>query len=663
MILKQETTFEMDSTYSYKPLDRDRMEIRLLQILDRRDPLKLRCCLIHASLLAAPRYEALSYTWRAPARIDQNPATAEDISDTVLHMEVNGKVLTVFDNLHRALIELSSYHRGYLWVDAICINQGDVKERENQVGLMGRIFSEAVRVVAWLGPRSSCSPFAIDFLRALAECYEEGKCPTWVLETTEGSSSLEIWTGLFNLVNRDWWRRAWIIQEYILGKDVVFLCGKDSFDAKILEQAFGILHNCWPALFATSTVNGIAQGGFNARLLDPIWNLISLRNRLRRPELPPVHPLIHLSLTRGAHATDPRDRLFAQYGIIGKRVTEFCPPNYSLSHMDVLAIFFQNYVRSTQDLSILCHAGMDGKTQLERVWPTWLPRWASDRHVYPFFCDWTGRQDTWPTFNACGKMMTPSLEIDSDKLLRCNGIIADELDGVQFDPWCKQAWEDTQGRQSASTRNIYGGPESTFEALWRTLVADTNRNFYTGSLVPCPQEATTNFGALFAGKCHEYNRLLDTQEVSQGGLPTSPVLGYSNIARRWHGMRELKLGGLRLRDVIPLKGALPMSGEVFEDGSRRLARDWENFEGSHGQVFYRRRIFTTQQGRLGVGSRSLKPGDKVCILWGCPVPLLLRRNGARFQLVGDAYVHGIMHGESISEGNYGEFDSIIFNLE
>lgn len=141
-------------------------------------------------------------------------------------------------------------------------------------------FSGAAHVLTWLGPPSSCSSSTIAFLRALAKSHEDGNCPSWVSQITKGPRSMETCTGLFILVKRDWWRRAWIIQEHILGQNVVFICGGDHFDAEILERAFGVLHNCWAALFAMSTVNGIAQG-FNARLLDPILNLISLRNRLR----------------------------------------------------------------------------------------------------------------------------------------------------------------------------------------------------------------------------------------------------------------------------------------------------------------------------------------------------------------------------------------------
>lgn len=42
-----------------------------------------------------------------------------------------------------------------IWIDAICINQANIKERNTQVSLMGEIYHLAIKVVAWLGPCGS----------------------------------------------------------------------------------------------------------------------------------------------------------------------------------------------------------------------------------------------------------------------------------------------------------------------------------------------------------------------------------------------------------------------------------------------------------------------------------------------------------------------------
>lgn len=40
----------------------------------------------------------------------------------------------------------------YLWVDALCINQDDVLERNSQVGRMGELYKNAECVHCWIGP-------------------------------------------------------------------------------------------------------------------------------------------------------------------------------------------------------------------------------------------------------------------------------------------------------------------------------------------------------------------------------------------------------------------------------------------------------------------------------------------------------------------------------
>jgi hypothetical protein len=52
------------------------------------------------------------------------------------------------------------------------------------------------------------------------------------------------------------------------------------------------------------------------------------------------------------------------------------------------------------------------------------------------------------------------------------------------------------------------------------------------------------------------------------------------------------------------------------------------------------------QGFLGLGPQQSRPGDKIVIFLGPKVPYILRkREFGQFQLIGEAYVHGIMDGE------------------
>jgi hypothetical protein len=61
-----------------------------------------------------------------------------------------------------------------------------------------------------------------------------------------------------------------------------------------------------------------------------------------------------------------------------------------------------------------------------------------------------------------------------------------------------------------------------------------------------------------------------------------------------------------------------------------------------------RRLFKTTKGYIGIGPCSLRNGDAVALFKGGMVPLVIRSIGDKWELVGDYYVHGIMHGEAYS---------------
>jgi hypothetical protein len=65
--------------------------------------------------------------------------------------------------------------------------------------------------------------------------------------------------------------------------------------------------------------------------------------------------------------------------------------------------------------------------------------------------------------------------------------------------------------------------------------------------------------------------------------------------------------------------------------------------------FFDRRLFVTEGGYLGIGPWTLREGDAVSIIPGSYVPYLLRSGdkSGTFSIIGEAYIHGIMHGEAL----------------
>ena len=60
-------------------------------------------------------------------------------------------------------------------------------------------------------------------------------------------------------------------------------------------------------------------------------------------------------------------------------------------------------------------------------------------------------------------------------------------------------------------------------------------------------------------------------------------------------------------------------------------------------------FFITSKGYMGLGPPQVDKGDLVCVIFGCPHPLLMRKEKDHYLLVGEVYVYGMMRGEMIAE--------------
>ena len=65
------------------------------------------------------------------------------------------------------------------------------------------------------------------------------------------------------------------------------------------------------------------------------------------------------------------------------------------------------------------------------------------------------------------------------------------------------------------------------------------------------------------------------------------------------------------------------------------------------RVVASRSLVLLEDGSAGLAPTGAKKGDIVCVLYGCSVPVVLRRNGGRYRLVGESYISGIMCGEAL----------------
>ncbi|KAJ4153022.1 hypothetical protein LMH87_009533 [Akanthomyces muscarius] len=169
-----------------------------------------------------PKFEALSYTWGSAL----HPETV------YIATETSFSKLSIRQNLASALRHLRYPDKPRtIWADALCINQLDVNERNQQVSRMVDIYPRAQRVLAWLGPDSvdvSYAMRALDFLGSQVittvdnstifapEATERQWDHRTVLPYDRGT-----WMGIAQLLNRDYFKRLWVVQEIQLAREVI----------------------------------------------------------------------------------------------------------------------------------------------------------------------------------------------------------------------------------------------------------------------------------------------------------------------------------------------------------------------------------------------------------------------------------------------------------
>lgn len=123
----------LQTMYQYDTLSDSKKELRLLAI-DEHGSTELSYKICTFDFSQAPAFIALSYTWGSPKLIKS--------------IKINGNKYNIRDNLYSALRALydngppkeMSHPLEWLWIDAICINQNDVRERGKQVAMMGEYF-------------------------------------------------------------------------------------------------------------------------------------------------------------------------------------------------------------------------------------------------------------------------------------------------------------------------------------------------------------------------------------------------------------------------------------------------------------------------------------------------------------------------------------------
>lgn len=200
--------------------------------------------MITAALSTKPNYLALSYTWGNP--MDELHPSFQEFETAARYIKCSGRNFQIHQNLYDTLWQLREKQEYTpLWIDAICIDQGNYEERNSQLALMPSIYAEASSVIIWLGKDDETTEISAHTLGGLRN---NG---AFILQSMDfsnrsvglyGSFSRQQRQALVRLLRRRWFIRLWTLQEVILARNTRCLCGPYELDVQAIGMVAADMH-------------------------------------------------------------------------------------------------------------------------------------------------------------------------------------------------------------------------------------------------------------------------------------------------------------------------------------------------------------------------------------------------------------------------------------
>jgi hypothetical protein len=448
---------------------------------------------------------------------------------------------------------------------------------------------------------------------------------------------------------RPWFRRRWIIQEVVLASDVSIHCGASSIPWTTFELAL-------TELFDND------KGGFS----DEHRKTLRTMSRIRHADSgaksqAPLDTLIEFS---SFAYSDPRDRLYALYGVIqhwlpdspdgvqtgsvdyassvGAVYTNFALLMMHLNHSRLSDAVYNLYTHVLQLAAALKHEIKHGESQTPgKIWekiPTWVP-------------DWTG--------TLCYKSLN-HLSLDRDA---SSDVPVRQVEILPF----------KDGTRILVSIGIVNDIITTSISLDISLMFDS---------VQQAKNTLNDFLCFVDSRCQKsgFFRRGDRDSYDPTGehfviaLATALVANWEHTPENSYFAQNPRFPKDFLEQLGSSQNHLP-----------EILHKWPAYVELITETMRGRRLFLTQLGYIGIGAANVQADDVVCILSGTRIPFLLRPSNGRvatfqdglasiagcynvqnnnvfnvhvrniadepskhcmFELVGDAYVHGLMDGEA-----------------
>lgn len=674
-----------------------------------------------------PLFEALSYTWD----LDRQWKTikfefVEDQEKEERPILCNGKTHHVTMNLYHALTELRRQKlETPLWADQICINQHDSDEKIAQLGIMVDVYRSASRVTIWLGKLSLVRSNALDFMDrltdepywkqqskpdpdSLAKMNSLSRALEQMSSLTKGVSDQYHWIGVILVVGRQWFQRAWTLQEFLLATEFRILMGEREISPKSVERACSQVIDFY-AQDPLSTQVGLNVSFLPLRkYLENRGTLFKEREEFKNGKRYSAED--YLKVIRVRLASVKKDKVFAGSALLKEHTSPIV--DYHSTTLEVYMAFATERIwPETGVLSLSLVGGADASTE---GLPSWVPDLNSPLHPEPL------RYCGCPTFKTPTLIEKGDYHIDG-KTLHLKAAKWDTVKEVGESIWSwtrydeepyneqSKRWKMRTSTTSQTERfglmfsllNNLGTTytptgERTIDAFWQVLISGINLKTADG-LETWGQRFEQWFAFTIVGirtelyleKNHSGNYLKTASKPKKWMVPliadwdamekristfldlhdtaitaatntpaeteTEPPLrrNITYIAKRLWGTDKIEESGFWKESVADLLATVRRE-QFFESIS---------FFGQHFESIYDgRRIFASEKGFLGTSVERVGKGDLVYFVAGADVPYIFRpvtgKDGT-FVLIGEAYLHGGMDGVGFGEGmEFGEIDIV-----
>ncbi|KAE9373089.1 hypothetical protein N431DRAFT_406382 [Stipitochalara longipes BDJ] len=544
-------------------------------------------------------YECLSYTW--DGQIPDRPVYC------------GRKLMLVTANAEAAMCRFRRKHRQrWLWIDAICINQACVEEKNAQVSMMADIYRNARAVLVWLGAgtrdiekaiaychRAICIPLkhmrGVDLPTPPARSrWEELKKQfylqpnvKWMLEE---DYRLCVEKGLDQITQHRYWSRIWTVQEVALSRRSKLYIG-DSKPISFEELVYGYdVHEYYPNGNALLYNRDRSRTGL-------MFHLECARHVREKTVWDSSNTVTIAASLMGKRSTEPRDICFAIKAVYPDLLGNI-EVRYDRSieeiYIEMAAILF-NGTWGTKWLGwMLDIASMCLPKSLS--FPSWVPDWSSEETAWSDYKHFIHR--------ATSDSKAAGMFSANQHNLHLLGKVVDtvyELVGEPFPDWTVRtvAVQPTLEVEEA-LRNTHRTLASLQKSSHRKDLAEQFYNLISTMLV---------------GQCLEGVQRYILRGAAEDGSPTSPN-DESSISS--HGNLTIDCEPTSQRDAL-----LPPNDKLSC-----------------------RTVFLTGKGRVGLG-RVVQPGDELVLLAGTNHPYVVRHTPSRggYELQASAIVDGMMIGE------------------